>query len=64
MAEKANDAGGGTVYEKEVIDKAKDASRPSTKGQTDPVAQGLAAVAFARLEVAQAIRDAARTDER
>jgi hypothetical protein len=52
------------VYEKEVIDKAKDASRPSTKGQTDPVAQGLAAVAFARLEVAQAIRDAARTDER
>jgi hypothetical protein len=52
------------VYEKEVIDTANGASSPSTKGQTDPVAQGLAAVAFALLEVAQAIRDAARTDER
>jgi hypothetical protein len=34
------------------------------QGQTDAVAQELAAVAFALLEVAQAIRDAARTDER
>jgi hypothetical protein len=52
------------VYENEAIDKAKKASSPSPKGQTDPVAQGLAAVAFALLEVAQAIRDAARTEER
>ena len=52
------------MYEKEVIRKVERASSPSTKGQTDPVAQGLAAVAFALLEVAQAIRDAARTDER
>ena len=52
------------VYEKEVIDRANGAGSPSTNGQTDPVAQGLAAVAFALLEVAQAIREAARTDER
>ena len=52
------------MYEQEVIDKAKDASSPSNKGRTDPVAQGLAAVAMALLEVAQAIRDANRTDAR
>ena len=59
-----NDAEVAWVYENEAIDKAKKASSPSPKGQTDPVAQGLAAVAFALLEVAQAIRDAARTEER
>jgi hypothetical protein len=52
------------VYENDAIDKANRATSPSTKGETDPVAQGLAAVAFALLEVAQAIRDAARTAKR
>ena len=52
------------MYENEAVDRAKKASSPSTKGQTDAVAQGLAAVAFALLEVAQAIRDAARAEQR
>ena len=52
------------VYENEVIDRAKRASSPSSHGGTDALGQGLAAVAFALLEVAQAIREAARKGER
>ena len=52
------------VYENEVIDRAKRASRPSSDGRTDALGEGLAAVAFALLEVAQAIREAARKAER
>ena len=52
------------MYENEVIDRAKRASSPSSHGGTDALGQGLAAVAFALLEVAQAIREAARKAER
>jgi hypothetical protein len=52
------------VYEDEVIDRAKRASSPASHEGTEVLGQGLAAVAFALLEVAQAIREAARKAER
>lgn len=64
LAEKANDARGGTGVRERGHRQGAGCEQPFDQGADRPRRTGLAAVAFALLEVAQAIRDAAQTDER